>query len=196
MESCPSCSQVCIPRWRRFFSRTERFKCPQCSTWLRYQKAKRPSPHFLQRIRNRLLRVVVVILCLQLFMVAFAFAGAYAKCFLAHVSDRWLLSGMVFVLVAGVLLSERSILRSICLVVAERQMPKPQWDFVRDLRAGIPAGMGWKHLGGLVICLALFFGGLAALRPIALAISKIVPMPCSCLNPNRPTPVAFPRCSV
>lgn len=196
MESCPSCSKVCIPRWRRFFSRTERFKCPQCSTWLRYQKAKRPGPLFLQRIRNPLLRVVVVILCFQLFMVIFVFAAAYAQCFLAHVSDRWLLSGVVFVLAAGIFLSERSILRSLRLLVAERQMPKPQWDLVRDLRTAIPAGDGWKHLVGLVICLALFFGGLAALRPIALAISKIAPMPCACLNPSRPTPVASPRCSV
>jgi hypothetical protein len=196
VERCPACSQISIPRWRRFFSRTERFKCPRCSTWLRYQKAKRPPPLFLQRIRNPLLRAVAVILFFQLFMVAFAIATAYAKCFLAHFPDRWLLSGVGFVLVAGIFLSECSILRSLRLVVAERQLPKPQWDFVRDLRAEIAVGDGWKHVGGLIICLALFFGGLAALRPIAIAISRILPMPCACLNPSRPTPVAFPRCSV
>jgi hypothetical protein len=41
----------------------------------------------------------------------------------------------------------------------------------------------------LVICLALFLAGLAALRPIVVAMSRILPMPCACLNPNRPTPI-------
>ena len=195
MESCPSCSQVCIPRWRRFFSRTERFKCPQCSTWLRYQKAKHPPPLFLQRIRNRLLRAVVVILCFEICMVVMVVAGVYARCFLAHVPDRWLVCGMGFVLVAGIFLSERSILRSIRLVVAEYQMPKPQWDVVRDLRAGIAIGDGWKHVGGFILCLALLFGGVAALRPIVIAISRVLPIPCACMNPHRPAAATLPRCS-
>ena len=195
MESCPSCSQVCVPRWRQFFSRTERFKCRQCSTWLRYQKAKRPPLLFLRRIHNRLLRAVAVILCLQLCMVVIVVAGVYARCFLAHVPARWLLFGMGFVAVAGIFLSERSILRSLGLVVAEYQVPKPQWDVVRDLRAGIAVGDGWKHVGGFVLCLALLFGGVAALRPIVIAISRVLPVPCACMNSGRPAASALHRCS-
>jgi hypothetical protein len=195
VESCPACSQVAISRWRRFFSRTERFRCPRCSTWLRYQKAKSPPSLFLRGIRSHLLRAVVLILGLQLFLLASSVAVAYGSCFLAQVPDRWFIPGMGLLLVAGIVFSERSILRRLRLVVAERQMPKPQWDVLRNWRVVMAAGAGWKPVGGLVLCLALLFGGLVSLRPILFALAKRWPIPCACVKPGRSGPPALPRCS-
>lgn len=189
MDTCPSCSQACVRGWRRFFSRNERFKCPRCGTWLVYRQEKRPPS---QRIANPLLRWTVFALGVHVYLVSLQVAVVYLVCLLELIPTRVTIVGMSVAFVAGMILSERSILSRLRLVVAERQVPNPQWDVARDLRALVATGDGRKWLGQMVLIVVLLYGELAALHPVVFAIARVLPVPRACMRPHRPAPIALP----
>jgi hypothetical protein len=200
MERCPSCSQISVPGWRKSpFTRTDRFKCRACAVWLQYEKAKSPAPGLLHKIGNPLLRAIVAVGLLQIFMIAFAFVGAYVKCILAYVPFRWLLPSMVTAIVGVIVVSERSILKRLRLVVAERQEPKLYLDPARAFRALMADGNAQKSIGLSLAYVAMLLGCFLVTRPIIIAIAKVMPIACACATAERTlagTPVRCLRRSV
>ncbi len=173
MQQCPSCSGQTIPGWRRFFSRRERFKCSACGVWLRYRNEQRSSG--LPGIKSVWGRAVASALLAHGLIASLALAAAYARCYLRLIPG-WAFMALVFgALGVMSLCTERRILKGLHLAVAERQDSKPHLDLFKDLAVLARTSEGRQLLLSPILFFAVMMGGVAAWRPIAIAMSEILP---------------------
>ena len=185
MLQCPACQTFSVPGWRKFFSRRERFRCPACDVWLRYQTERGPPSRLLSRLRNVWLRTAVIALCLQALLLFFIVAVAYAGCYLRQIPGSAMLSMVLIALVAAIVLSERSILKRQRLTVAERQVGRPSLDGFKDVAMIASSPEGRQMILSSFLLLVLMFGGMTAWRPILVELRKVLPPP-ACQASVRP----------
>ncbi len=192
MLQCPACLTPSIPGWRKFFSRRERFECPACSVWLRYQTESRPPARLLSRLRNVWLRTAVIALCLHAFILSFTVGMAYARCYMQQIPNSAMLSMLLIALCTMIALSERSMLKRQHLRIAERQVGQPSLDGFKDVAEIARSSEGRQLLLSSFLLIALMFGGMTAWRPALTGLRKVLPPP-ACQTSGRPSLSASER---
>ena len=183
MEQCPVCSIACIPRWRRFFSQTQRFKCPKCSTWIVFRKPRAVPSILTARIGNLYVSAILLGLSLPAMLVAFGVAMLYFICYSPWRLNNW--GGLcVLVLALGVAVrSDFKGKRRATLERAQYQDARPSLDVARDMRAAIATPESRKGIWVLLV----FALTVATAMPFAMMVAKRLPsvLPGLCTLPVR-----------
>jgi hypothetical protein len=183
MEQCPVCSITGIPGWRRTVSRTQRFQCPNCSTWLIFRNPRTVRSAFIARIGNIYLFAFLLGLAPPAFILAFGAALLYFLCYSPwRWSDGvglWLLGSML----AVALWSAFTDMKRSTLEQARYQDGRRSLDGVREMRALIATPEGRKGAGVLLVVVVT----MVAAMPLTMMVAKRLPsvLPGLCTFPVK-----------